>query len=174
MRQVTRDRVADQAYAAIREQILTRALAPGQKLSVPRLAEELGASRSPVREAVQRLVAEGLATERTNHGAVVASPDLTALTEMYEVRAPLDGLAAELMTARATPADVAALTVALAAHREAFTAGDFAAVIQADLEFHEGIAHRSGNRELVAVLEPIYRRVVLGMLGGELSRWRSR
>jgi DNA-binding transcriptional MocR family regulator len=60
LEEIQRDRLADQAYEVLRQRILNRRLRPGERLSVPLLAQELGLSRSPVREAVQRLVREGL------------------------------------------------------------------------------------------------------------------
>ncbi len=107
---ISRQRLADQVYAVLRGQILARELVPGDHLSVPVLAESLGLSRSPVREAVQRLVVEGLAVEEFHRGARVAGVDADDLADVYAVRGVLEGLAAALVAepARRRPAGGAA------------------------------------------------------------------
>lgn len=169
--QFVRERLADQVHRVLRDRILSRELGPGHRLSVPALAQEFGLSRSPVREAVQRLVAEGLAEERPNQGATVASTDLQTLADMYEVRAPLDGLAARLVTGRVDTTLTDELAASLALHRSALDSGDVDGIITADLDFHGAIARRSGNPQLWSVLEPIHRRVAVAILAGEPLVW---
>ena len=166
-----RERLADQVHRVLRERIQTRTLGPGHRLSVPALAQEFGLSRSPVREAVQHLVAEGLAEERPNQGATVASMDLQTLADMYEVRAPLDGLAARLVTGHVDSNLLDELTASLALHRRALDDGDVDGIITADLDFHGAIARRSGNAQLWSLLEPIHRRVAVAILAGEPLVW---
>lgn len=171
---IKRERLVDQVYEILRGRILSRDLVAGQRLSVPSLADELGTSRSPIREAVQRLVIEGLAWEKPNHGAVVASPDRQMLVDLYQVRAPLEGLAAALTASAVTPASVQALTDSLTAHRAAFEARDTEGVLRADMNFHLCIAQSSGNAELNRVLAPIYQRMTLGMLAGRPEAWPAK
>jgi DNA-binding GntR family transcriptional regulator len=168
---ITKQRLADQVYAELVQRILHGTLPPGSRLSVPQLAVDFGISRSPVREAVQRLVAEGMAAERPNHGALVAAVDVADLIDMYEVRAPLDGLAALLATRSGGRDRLADLDRAMALHRSSFETGDVAGIIRADLDFHGAIAATCGNAQLWAVLEPIHRRVALAILAGEPGVW---
>src|SRR6476659_4379445 len=140
MSEIRRERLADQAYEILRDRILSRELLPGQRLSVPELAREMELSRSPVREAVQRLVNQGLGTERPRQGAVVAVADLHEINDLYEVRAVLEGLSAALATTAAGPGLVAELEDLLADQRVAFEAGDGAGVIRADISFHRRMA----------------------------------
>lgn len=170
---IRRARLADQAYDWIKERILTRALLPGDRLSVPALAEVLGLSRSPVREAVQRLVQEGLSTERPHSGAVVAAPDLHSLVDLYEVRAVLEGLSAERATLAGDPALVEDLAVLLARHREAYETGRRPDVIRADTAFHERLLEAAGNPELQRLLGPVLQRMSLGMLAAA-PHWPAR
>lgn len=174
MPEIRRERLADQAFEIVRDRILDRTLLPGQRLSVPELARELGLSRSPVREAVQRLVAQGLGTERPRQGAVVAVADPAELSQLYEVRAALEGLSAQLATLAAPPGLIEELTELLASQRAAFDAGDGPGVIRADLSFHSRLAAASGNVELVRVLDPIHGRSAIAMLAGELRSWPAR
>lgn len=161
---IQRSRLADQAYELLKERILTRQLLPGQRLSVPAIAEELGLSRSPVREAVQRLVQEGLGTERPHSGAVVASADLPALIDLYQVRAELEGLSSEL-AARAGDAHlVRDLEVVQDQHEAAHASGVRSQMIRADVDFHARILSAAGNPELTRMLEPVLHRMLLGML----------
>ncbi|UWP87494.1 GntR family transcriptional regulator [Dactylosporangium fulvum] len=165
-----RARLADKAYQWIKDQILARELVPGQRLSVPAIAEELDLSRSPVREAVQRLVQEGLSEERPHKGAVVASVDVLELVDLYEVRAALEGLSAQ----RAVRARDAMLLEELTAihrdHRAAANDGRLADVIRADMLFHGRIAAAAGNAQLVRSLAPLLQRMSLAMLAGEQER----
>jgi DNA-binding GntR family transcriptional regulator len=171
---IQRVRLADQAYDVLRTMILTRQLAPGERLSVPRLAEQLGLSRSPVREAVQRLVAEGLGVERLRRGAEVARIDMNELGEMYAVRAALEGLAAATVASRdrAELADVLPrLAEHLEAHRAAIEAEDDAGIIRADLAFHQEVLDAAGNGYLKRALNPIFGRSQIAMLSGDLASW---
>lgn len=172
--EIQRQRLADQAYEVLKTLILTRELTSGERLSVPKLADRLGLSRSPVREAVQRLVAEGLGVDRLRRGAEVARVDLADLKEMYAVRAALEGLAAATV-AGIEPATLKALLPRLGdqvrSHSDAVAAGDDLGIISADLEFHRAILEASGNAYLERVLNPIFGRAQIAMLSGDLAQW---
>jgi len=168
---IHRDRLADQAYEVLRQRILSRSLRPGDRLSVPPLAQDLGLSRSPVREAVQRLVADGLLTERPRQGAVVASVDPMQLGHLYQVRAALEGLSASLAAAAADSGLVAALRECIAQQTAAFAAGDEPSIIRADRDFHNHLLRAAANPELNRALTPILGRVAVAMLAGDLGSW---
>ncbi|MGB8879972.1 MAG: GntR family transcriptional regulator, partial [Solirubrobacteraceae bacterium] len=82
--------VVDQVYTAIRERISSGSLPRGARVHQEDLAEELGVSRTPVREALRRLAAEGLVEMRTNRGARVADVDQIGMRESYEARTVLE------------------------------------------------------------------------------------
>jgi DNA-binding GntR family transcriptional regulator len=168
---IQRQRLADQAYDVLREQILRRELQPGQRLSVPRIATELGLSRSPVREAVQRLVSEGLGVEQVHRGAVVAGVDPRELDEMYEIRARLEGLAARRAAARSDSALVADLGDLLERHVAAIEQQSEPEIIRADLAFHARVLEAADSGHLTRVLNPILGRANLAMLAGDLRVW---
>jgi len=169
--EIQRDRLADQIYEVLKDRILNRQLLPGQKLSVPMLAQELGLSRSPVREAVQRLVYEGLSTDKPRQGAVVAAAQASELLGLYQVRAVLEGLASAMAAERVTLELVDELHQLMAAHQAAFESGDGAGVIRADMRFHRRIASAAANPELFHILDPIYGRASIAMLAGDLEIW---
>ncbi len=152
-----RDHLAERTYEAIRAAVLSSDIPPGTQLSVPELARRLEVSRSPVREAVQRLIYEGLASHIPHRGAVVTEVDLAELTNLYVVREPLEGLAARLATETTDQHGLDVLRDILAEHRTlAETAeADIDAHIELDTRFHRTIRELAGNHHLSDVLESI-------------------
>ncbi|MFI6868146.1 GntR family transcriptional regulator [Nocardia sp. NPDC050406] len=136
-------------HRQLRQLVLSGELEPGAPLSVLALAARLGVSRSPVREAVQQLIYEGLAVTVPHAGARVAVVDDARIREVLAVRAVLDGLAAAEAATRLTEADLAKLTAMLAAQEENLRDGaDSARDAELDLEFHTFIRDSSGNATL--------------------------
>src|ERR671917_2608189 len=101
--------VADLAYERIRGLVLSGELAPGTRLGQVELAERLGISRTPVREALRRLGGEGLVEGHSNHGFRVADLGLDAVLRRLEVRTVLEPGIARLAAERRTEGDVRAL-----------------------------------------------------------------
>ncbi|MFD5174968.1 GntR family transcriptional regulator [Nocardia sp. NPDC058379] len=133
-------------HRQIRQMVLSGELAPGRSLSVPALATQLGVSRSPVREAVQQLIYEGLAVSAPHAGAKVAAVDAAQIRDVLAVRAALDGLAAAAAATRLTEADLDKLASIIAAQEANLDdATDAARDAQLDLEFHTFIRDASGN-----------------------------
>lgn len=158
------DRIADAVYERIRDAIFTGALPPGARLSVPALADRLGVSRSPVREAVVRLIQDRLAVEEPRRGAVVARIELADLIRIYEVREVLEGLAVGLAARRDDPELADRLADVLHEHEHAVTSGDLAAHTELDMRFHSLIRHGCGNPEVARLLDDIQVQVRLAML----------
>jgi DNA-binding GntR family transcriptional regulator len=103
------------AYELIRAAIVEQRYAPGQRLIEQRIAEEFGLSRTPVREALRRLEAEGLVVAERNVGARVRPMSPTEIVDLYGLRIRLESYAAELAAERATVAEIESLTEAVAA-----------------------------------------------------------
>ncbi len=110
------DLLADRAYRQLSRAILRNQLAAGTPLSVPELARRLNISRSPVREAVQRLIYDGLAANVPHRGAIVSEIKPDDFRGLLEVRQVLEGLAARLATERATDDDLRSLHDVLEDH----------------------------------------------------------
>jgi DNA-binding GntR family transcriptional regulator len=134
--------VVDLAYAAIRERILSGSLARGARVHQEELALALGVSRTPVREALRRLAAEGLVELHTNRGARVADLDRAGLRAAYEARLVIEPGAARLAAARRPPEALARMREALARQRRAGAGGRAFAAIR---DFHLALVSAAGN-----------------------------
>jgi DNA-binding GntR family transcriptional regulator len=162
--------LADRAYEGIRDAIFANELTPGTQLSVPELARQLGVSRGPVREAVQRLIHDGLAVSTPYRGAMVAHVDAEDLEQLYEVRELLEGLAARLATERLEESSLAKLEDVLNRHQRVLDEGNgSAAHIELDMEFHRLLRELTGNRHLNEVLNNLQGKVHLALH----SIWRN-
>jgi DNA-binding GntR family transcriptional regulator len=147
--------VVDQAYVAIRDRIDDGRLPRGTRLHQEDLAAELGVSRTPVREALRRLAAEGRVELLTNRGARVADIDLDAMPEPYEARLVVEPGAAALAARRGlSPALRRRLHAAIAAHRAA--AGDMQRSFVANRDFHLGLIEATGNALLMQFAEHLW------------------
>ncbi|OHX01756.1 GntR family transcriptional regulator [Micromonospora sp. WMMB235] len=148
-------RATQSAYESIKTRILGGAYEPGKKLSEEDLAAAVGVSRTPVREALRRLHAEGLVDWEANRGATVPAWREQDLEEIFELRALLEGYGAELAATRITPEEIVRLRE-LCAEMEGYAAGqrrdraDRIAVCNA--QFHEIILGAGRNRRLSALL----------------------
>lgn len=156
-------RMGDAVYDALRQRILAGRLPPGARLSVPALAAEFAVSRSPVRDAVIRLVHEGLAQETLNRGAVVAAVDTRELVSLYEAREALEAAAARLATEKSTPELMDNLNAIFAEHEHAVLEGDFPRHVAMDAAFHREVRRAADSPVLERMLDDIQDRVVLAM-----------
>ncbi len=117
----------ERVYEALRRGIVEGRFAPGTRLVEQRLADAYDVSRTPVREAVRRLESEGLVVVARNRGAQVRPLEEAEIADLYGARARLEGYAAELAAARATPQDLAAVADALGRFDAAVAAAPVAA-----------------------------------------------
>lgn len=150
------DLLADRVYRELRDAILGGNLRPGDSLSVPELAQQMGISRSPVREGVQRLIHDGLATHVPYRGAEVSRFEPSRLQGLYVVRELLEGLAARLATERLDSSHAAELRKVLAAHGRAIRSRSGAAElrhIQLDMKFHRITRQIASNEHLSTFLD---------------------
>ncbi|CAL9410252.1 HTH-type transcriptional repressor NanR [Nocardiopsis dassonvillei] len=146
-------------YEAILELITTRALSPGQHLVETELAEQLGVSRQPVREAMQRLSNEGWVDLRPGYGAFVHTPTESEADQLLSVRSLLETESARLAAEHSSPEQTALLRDLVARGRAATDAGDIDAVVQINAEFHRGVTEASGNKVLSELAAQVDRRV---------------
>ena len=150
--------VQKDAYRLILEAIDTGIYRPGDRLVESELAERFGVSRTPVREALQRLETQSMLS-RDGRRLIVASLDHNQLADLYVVRAELEGLAARLAAHHATPEEVHVLRAMVEADRA--LAGDPAALARANRRFHKQLHLASHNRFLVQQLDLVYRSMAL-------------
>lgn len=163
--QPNRERIADWVYGALRRAIARHELKPGTHLSVPALAERFGVSRSPVREAVQRVVQEGLAMERPHRGAFVTEFSPPELEPLYEVRRSLEGLVARLAAERMTESELQDIDTILEEQERAIRRGDMESHIDRDISFHAAMLKAARNPVLQEMLGRLYGRIRSAMLG---------
>ena len=137
--------IADQVYEHLLREILAGQPPPGSPLREGGLAERLGVSRTPVREALGRLADYGVVETRTNHSAVVRRLGRAELAHLHQVREALEGMAAELACDRLSVADLERLEALGRAAGEPGGPDDLAALDTFDVELHRLLAERSGN-----------------------------
>jgi len=138
-------------FETLREAIIKGLLKPGERLTEIQIAEELGVSRTPVREAIRKLELEGFLVMVARKGAYVADISVKDITDIFEVRAALEGLAAGLAAERITEEELEQLERALVQSSEA-TTGDLDTVVQSDTSFHELIYRVSRNQRLQQIV----------------------
>lgn len=146
--------VVDHVYAAIRERIRDGALARGARVHQEDLAAELGVSRTPVREALRRLAAEGLVEMHTNRGARVADVSEGDMRASYEARLIVEPGAARLAAQRGLAEPQAQMRAAVAVQRRAI--GKIRDSFEANRDFHVALVAASGNGFLRDFVENLW------------------
>ena len=146
------------AYALVLAAIDSGVYRPGERLVESELAERFGVSRTPIREALQRLETQSLLA-RDGRSLIVASLDHNQLSELYVVRAELEGLAARLAARHATPEEVRVLKEMVA--KDHALLGNPDAMSRANRRFHRQVHLASHNRYLVQQLELVHRSMAL-------------
>jgi DNA-binding GntR family transcriptional regulator len=154
-----RDLLKDQAYATIRDAIVDGTLAPGERLRDQELCAWLGLSRTPVREALNRLEQDGLVETEPQRYTRVTPLDRRAAQDAFPVVAALHQLAAELAVPRLTQGDRDAMHAANARFADALRDGDMDAALQADDEFHGVFVTASANAEIARALDRLMPRI---------------
>lgn len=146
------------AYELVLEAIDRGIYVPGNRLVESELAERFGVSRTPVREALQRLQTQNILV-RDGRSMVVASLDHDQLGELYAVRAQLEGLAAQLAAQHAAPEEIRILQELVAQDRA--LVNDPAELARANRRFHRQIHLASHNRYLIRQLDSVHRTMAL-------------
>ncbi len=147
-----RDR-SESAYVRIREAIREGGLAPGERLTEVDLAARFGVSRTPVRQAIARLEAEGLLTHEARRGLTVTRPDHQQVVELYVMREVLEGAAARLAAQHASETEIAAMAEIVEGEPAAF--GDGAALATVNQRLHGLLYLAAHNRYLLRSLEQL-------------------
>lgn len=143
---------SEAVYLALREAIATGTIKPGEHLGEPAIAESLGVSRTPIREALLRLETERFVERTTGRRLVVAEVSPEEVLDVYAVREVLNGLAGRLAAENASTTDLIRLR---RLHREmkwAFDDGDVARMASLNFEFHDAVCVASRNAFLLEML----------------------
>jgi DNA-binding GntR family transcriptional regulator len=151
----------DLVLRKLRDAILSGHFRPGQRLPERELVQQMGVSRTPIREALRKLELEGLVTTIPYKGPVVTAPTLKDAQALYEVRASLEGLAIELFARRSDLEAVERLHAQVAAAERAWGRRSIPGVLAANNALHDEIAAGCGNVLLQQMLANLRDRIVL-------------
>ena len=158
---LTEQPLADNVYARIRALILSNKLRSGQKLVDRDLADLLGVSRTPIREALARLAVTGLVEARSRRGYYVAQYASEQMSELYEFRKILEVAAAGLAAQNATPAHLRKIErILLELEQVTLKPRSPVKIVELDLEIHDVIAQASGNGSLQRAIRDLMDKVV--------------
>ena len=151
----------DVVFNTLRKAILTGELKPGERLMEIHLANRLGVSRTPIREAIRKLELEGLVIMIPRRGAEVAQITEKSLKDVLEVRRALDALCVELACERITEEGKVKLREACSEFEKATKTGEVTAIAKADVALHDIIVEATGNARLIQLInnlsEQMYR-----------------
>jgi DNA-binding GntR family transcriptional regulator len=171
-RPLERPTLPQNAAGQLRQMIFDGVLAPAERLNERVLCERLGISRTPLREALRMLAAEGLVQVEPNRGAIVAPIARADIEATFEVLGALEGLAGELAAARITDAELAEIQALHFEMRAHHARGDRAAYFAANQAIHTRIAAAGGNGVLADTFEKLNARVKRVRYAANLTRAR--
>ena len=142
-------------YEELKRQILVGEIAPGTRMMEVDLAEEMGVSRTPVREAIRKLEKEGLVTIEPRRGAYASGISIKDILDVLEVRQNLEGMAASLAARKVTEEEKQDFIRANAAYKAAILSGNTDEIIKNDEYFHQLIVNYSDNKTLTQLLSQV-------------------
>jgi len=149
---IERESIAEKVAQSLRSKILAGDLAPGTRLIEAQLANQLGVSRAPVREAFLRLEHEGLVSTESGKGTYVSQMSLDDFEEISTLRCVLEGLAMRLAFQHISEADRLRLAGLVAGMKQAADQGDIERLLALDMRFHSTIWQISGHKRLLELL----------------------
>ncbi len=152
----------------IRQAIIDGTFSPGERLMEIQLADEMGVSRTPVREAIRKLELEGFVVMIPRRGTYVADISIKDITEIYEIRTSLDVLAAGLAAERITDEELETLNRLLVEIGQHIADNDMEKIVGADTAFHDVLYQASRNERLVSIINNL-REQLTGIRGRSMS-----
>ncbi len=151
-------------FETLRDAIINQTLEPGERLMEIQLADEMGVSRTPVREAIRKLELEGLVIMVPRKGAYVAGISVKDIHEVFEVRAALEGLAASLAAQRITPEELDEMEKSLFVEAGEIDGNNLRSIVEIDTTFHDLLYKTARNEKLVQMVNNLQE---------QLQRFRS-
>jgi len=142
----------EMVFESLREAIILGRLRPGERLMEIQMAEEMGVSRTPVREAIRKLELEGFVAMVPRKGAYVADISVKDIVDVFEIRAALEALAAGLAAERITADEMELLERSLVQISKSSTGDNINAIVAVDINFHDIIYQASRNQRLVQII----------------------
>lgn len=156
---VERETMAGRVYMQLRQAIMTGRFAPGQLLSLRSVAEAVGSSTMPVRAALTRLQAEGALIDGPGRALMVPPMTLELLGELRDVRIALEGCVAKRAASRMTQAHLVALQTVFDTMDAQVEAGDVAAYLRSNFEFHIAIYTHGASDLTLATIQNLWMRI---------------
>lgn len=145
----------DVVFNTLRQAILRGEMEPGERLMEIQLAQKLGVSRTPIREAIRKLELEGLVIMIPRKGAEVAHITEKDMRDVLEVRCTLEELAVELACKHVAPEYIAELRAANKIFESAIVSRDLMSIVDADVQFHDVIYSMTGNARLIQIINKL-------------------
>jgi DNA-binding GntR family transcriptional regulator len=172
---IPRRSLHDEILERLRDLIVEGELTPGAKIPEAELCVRFGVSRTPLREALKALAAEGLVTLLPNRGAIITKTTLEEIDELFPIMGALEALAGEMACARITNAEVAALRRDHLKMVKHFERGDWIAYTKLNRAIHEAIFTAAGNSALSALYQQLLVRThaVRFVAKKSAQRWRE-
>lgn len=152
--------IRQKVYHHIREEILKGAIAPKDRLIEARIAEEIGTSRTPVREALHNLELEKLVVSIPRVGYVVRGMDMEEVEQICEIRAAIEGLAVEWAMRRQRDKLVQSLKRSIANQKKYIAKGNLKGYAELDAHFHDIIARLAGSERLLELTQTLRRHML--------------
>jgi DNA-binding GntR family transcriptional regulator len=172
---IPRDRAVDAVYNVLRQAILSSMMKPGERLNVEELAEKLGVSLTPVRQAIQQLANEGLIEIKPRSGTFVASLSVRDVEETFDIRCALECLAAEKAVGHVSREDIKRLKELLKSLRKSIRNEEDRKTHERDnLEFHRVVIRASGNQRLAEMYEELNAHIKIARIHRGEADWPSR
>lgn len=153
------ENLAERAYRELREMAISFEIRPGERLNEIVLAKQLGVSRTPLREALNRLCSEGFLTFSTNQGFFRKSLEVKEIFDLYEFRQKLEVAAVKLVVERATDEQIAEIEQFLEQSAKEVPTRSTLEMVALDEEFHEMVMTLSENTEMLHSLKNINGRI---------------
>lgn len=142
-------------YEELKRQIMVGEIAPGTRMMEVELAEEMGVSRTPVREAIRKLEKEGLVTIEPRRGAYASDISAKDMVDILEVRQDLEGMAAGIAAQKITDEGRIELENIARKYKESVDREDIEEIIKNDEAFHKYIVGLSGNKTLIKMVSQV-------------------
>lgn len=164
---------------ALRNAIQEGILQPGERLMEIQLAEELGVSRTPIREAIRKLEQEGFVVMIPRRGTYVANISLKDISQVYEIRSALEELAAGLAAERITEDEIELLERMVVEIGDHIESGDMDKIVAADVEFHDVLYKASRNLRLAEIVNNLrdqilrFRSISMNQPGRLAKTWEE-
>lgn len=149
-------RIQDLVFTTLRDEILSGKLQPDEKLNTSQLAKRLGVSRTPIREALNRLVSVGLVQTIPHRGIYVRNLSIQEIIELYYIRAALEGIAARLAVRNVTEDDIKSLNKYCDDMEEAHQSGNYNKLLEINFQFHQTIYQATQSPQLQELLMQYY------------------